>query len=344
MTCAPHRRLALLAVACALASPSCRKHAPRAVHVPEMAQGFDDRAIDAQHLDEDSAARHHVLNMGTPELCARLKGFVLRTQTTISLSQSSREVLQQSHAALLAQDAQGSIHLQSGDAKNQLELYAVGARAYVRQDRGHMRHKRRQEMEIPEMVEAGAASLRQMLQHFPGVTLTSPQAVTHDGRPAVRYSLDMSGAADPTLTPQPSLRALPIAAPSRWREEAKNQHIDGQLVVDVETGAVLRAEAKGTMTLPGHDGPPYQLALRCQHTLAEVNRTATIREPQNSIAEFRRPLRPHDPLSFDRSAQLPSVNNARGPANAPAEAPSEVPSDAPADGPPPEDSPLDDAP
>jgi hypothetical protein len=270
-----------------------------------MAQGFDASPIDAADLTAHSAARHHVLNMGAPEWIDRLGSFALRTQTTITLTEGNRPVSLRQHTTVLVRDAEGSSHLQTGNADHQLELIAVGDKAYVRQDKGHLRAKRRQEVDEVEMTEAASSGLRQMLQHFTGATLVQGTPATWEKRPALRYEIELSEHADPGSEPQPSLALLPIAPPSRWREEAKHPHLDGKVVVDEATGVVLKADLVGSMTLTGPTGQPLTLVLRCVHSLTDIGTVSKVREPSLSIGEIRRPTRPRAPLSFFQEAQAP---------------------------------------
>jgi len=283
----------------------CKSRSPKPVHVPDMAQGFDASPIDAADLTANSAARHHVLNMGSPEWISRLGSFALRAQTTISLTQHNQPVSQNVHTTVYVHDANFNSHLQAGNAEHQLELIAVGDKAYVRQDKGHLRQKRRQEVDEVEMTEAAVGALRQMLQHFAGATLVSGTAATWEGRPAWRYDVEIAEHPEPAQEPQPSLALLPIAPPSRWREEAKRAHLDGKVVVDQATGVVVKADVGGSMTLTGPTGQALTLVLRCVHTLSEIGTVSGVREPSGSISEIRRPTRPRAPLGFYRQAQAP---------------------------------------
>jgi len=314
---------------------ACKRRSPKPVHVPQMAQGFDASPIDVADLTTHAAARRHVLNMGAPEWGARLGSFALRAQTTITVSQNNNPVSQRQHTTVYVRDADGSSHLQAGNADHQLELIAVGDKAYVRQDKGHLRSKRRQEVDEVEMIEAAASALRQMLQHFTGATLVQGTQATWEGRAALRYEVELSEHPDPTSEPEPSLALLPIAPPSRWREEAKHAHLDGKVVVDEATGVVVKADVVGSMTLTGPTGQPLTLVLRCVHTLTEIGTVSKVREPAESISEIRRPTRPRAPLSFFREAQAPKASGAANPAPA-AQAPAEGATDEAA-GPPPEE-------
>lgn len=294
--------LVLTAAVMALSVPGC-KRSPKAVHVPDMAQGFDASPIAADSLSTQGAARHHVLNMGVPELSHRAESFALRVQTTITLSQDGKPQPPRIHTAVLVQDAVGSLHLQSGNGEHQLELVAVGDKAYVRQDRGHLRRKRRQEVDEVEMAEAAVSDVRELLQHFSGATLVNGTATKWEGREAVRYEVQLEEGTNPELEPQQSLALLPVSAPSRWREEAKHPRLDGKITVDGATGVVVKADMTGVLTVTGPTGQNITLTLRAVHTLTEMGTVAPVKEPKDSIAEVRRPVRPKDPLSFFRVAQ-----------------------------------------
>lgn len=290
----------------------CKGRTPKAVHVPDMAQGFAGGAIDGAGLAQDAAARRHVLNMGLPELLFRLQSFALRTQTTITLSQDNKPISQKVHTSVFVQDSAGNSHLQTGNAEHQLELLTFGDKAYVRQDRGHLRRKRRQEVDEVPMAEAAVANVRQTLQHFAGVALAHPEPIRFDGRDAVRYEVEETGQQLGGALPEPSLALLPVAAPSRWREEAKHAHLSGRMVVDTATGVVLKAELSGSMTVTGATGQPILMALSCTHTVNNIGSVSAVKEPKDSIAEIRRPVRPRNPLAFFKQAQKGQEQGATG--------------------------------
>lgn len=331
-----HRLFALTLVAL-LGAPACKGRTPKSVHVPQMAQGFDASPIAADSLNTDSAARHHVLNMGVPELSHRAQSFALRVQTSIAMTQAGKPLSQRTHTALFVQDAVGSTHLQTGNAEHQLELIAVGDKAYVRQDRGHLRHKRRQEVDEVEMAEAAVSGVRELLQHFAGATLVRGAPTTWEGREAVRYEVQLEEGKNPALQPQPSLALLPVAAPSRWREEAKHPRLDGKVTIDGATGLVVKADITGALTVTGATGQSVNLSLRTVHTLTEIGTVAAIKEPKDSIDEIRRPVRPKDPLRFFRAAQKGHLRPAAQPEGDPEGAPG--PEDAQGLGPADEDLP-----
>ena len=281
----------------------CKRRAPRAVKVPPIAQNFDAGPIDAGALEEAPAVRRHVLNMGLPELQHRLPAFRLRSQSTLGIKPSGQDAITRVHDVHLVVDERGNTWLRSGNSEHSWEIIALDAKAYVRQDRGHLRVKRRQEMELTEMLESQASGLRQMLQMFVGASVAHPERDTVQNRPVYRYSIVHTEHEDPTAEVSPSMTLLPVAAPSRWREEATHPHLDGSLVVDAETGVVLSAQATGTLQLLAPGGAPASLTLRLNHTVSDIGRITPIAEPQASIAEFRRPIRPRDPLHFFKEAQ-----------------------------------------
>ncbi len=333
------RTVKLFGLLLIFAMPACKKRMPKAVHVPEMAQGFDASPIDATKLTESALSRHHVLNMGLPELSHRLGSFALRTQTTITLSQESRTLSQKVHTGVYVRDEAGNTHLQTGNADHQLELIAKDDKAYVRQDRGHLRQKRRQEVDEVEMGEASVANVRELLQHFPGATLAHGTPATWEGREATRYDATLGDIKQEDLVPQPSLALLPVAAPSRWREEARHPRLAGKVVVDGATGAVVKADLTGSISITGATGQPVTLTLRAVHTLTDIGTVSGVREPPQSIGEIRRPMRPRDPLSFFREAQKGRPEAAGKPAAAKALAAPNPADDADGRGPPDEDLP-----
>jgi hypothetical protein len=286
-------------------SMGCKRRTPRAVKVPPIAQNFDAGPIDAGALEEAPGLRRHVLNMGLPELQHRLPAFRLRSQSTLGIQPTGQDAVTRVHDVHLVVDERGNAWLRSGNSEHTWELIAHDTKAYVRQDRGHLRVKRRQEMELTEMFESQVSGLRQMLQMFVGAQLTHPERDTVKNRAVFRYTLVQTEHEDAAAEVSPSMTLLPVAAPSRWREEATHPHLDGSVVVDAETGVVLSAQATGTLQLLAPGGSPASLTLRLNHSITDLGRITPIAEPSTSIAEFRRPVRPRDPLHFFKEAQRP---------------------------------------
>lgn len=303
------RRTAVAAaalVACVCSAPGCRRGRQHGAQVPSLAVAYDLRPLDAHALDAEGARR--ALGMPAGEVAARLKRLVAVQDVQLTLGQQGRVLLQERTASSVAFDGAGGVRASQRGTRHGFEVLAVGEKAFVRLDRGHYRGKGRRDVEVPELTEVAYSGLRQALQWFGPVQLTAPREGRVGGRPSVGYALQLQPGAASAPTQAGVLfppGALPAVPPGAWREGARDLRLEGRVEFDAETGVVLQARLKGELSCAGPEGRPMQLSLQVRHDVSEVGRAAEVTEPAGAVAEFRRPVRPREPLAFFRD-QLPA--------------------------------------
>jgi hypothetical protein len=84
-----------------------------------------------------------------------------------------------------------------------------------------------------------------------------------------------------------------------WRELAHPLSVAGNLWLDAETGAVLKAEVEGRLDISDRQVRATQLTVRYSGVVTRVGEVTSIKVPP-SIPEYRRTPPPRDLLAFFR--------------------------------------------
>ena len=279
--------------------------------MPSLQVAYDLRPIDARELETDVGSMRRALGMPAGEVAARLERLVAVQDVQLSLTQNGRPLLLERTASSVAFDGTGGVRATQRGSRHGFEVVAVGEKAFVRLDRGHYRGKGRRYVEVPEMTEVAYSGLRQALQWFGPLRFTAPRDGRVGGRPTVSYAVRLEqGGGAPQASEEAGVLfppgALPTVPPGAWREGARAPSLEGRVDVDAASGVVVAAKLSGQATLDGPDGRPMQLVVQVRHDISEVGRAAAVTEPAGAVAEFRRPVRPREPLAFFRD-QLPAA-------------------------------------
>jgi hypothetical protein len=206
----------------------------------------------------------------------------------------------------LTQDTQGHFHLKIVTPLHSIELYHVGEHVYVRHDRGLLRQKRQQVLDLAVWTDLVSSSLGDALEVFrPYLFFAESTQSTYQKRQIRRFSILLNGSAQnddssPMPPVRPSLLALPIAPMARWRKEAKPTDLEGSIVVDEDTALILSAKLKGKLDVMDRDVRPTQVLLTYTYKLLDLGKPQKIRVPSH-VEEFSRVPPPGDPLQFFRA-------------------------------------------
>ena len=286
-----------------VALAACRRPPPSTVAGDEPLIGFDLHPIDAAALATDAASRHRTLSMPAGEVAARLGAFAMDCEDEVVIEEGNATLSRELTKSHLAWDASANVHLQTGGTGRSLEMYAVGEKALIRLDKGQLRHKSRRDVDVLEMLHAATGGLEGTLSALGGVQVGNANATAIGPLATWTYALSLKerevGQAPLARLPKQA-GAVPVPMPAAWSENASHKEVEGQLVVDQATGAVMRAAVRGSMRL-SLGGRTLQLKVSHRRVLHHVGSVAPVIEPAGSVAEFRRPLRPREPLVFFRS-------------------------------------------
>jgi hypothetical protein len=284
--------------------PACRGRGDAARAVVAAPSFFDTSPIATGTFGEDAQLRQRVLGMAFGEAAARLQALHFESRTQFTFAQGAKTAYSQADRAVVHQDTAGNLHVLQATPMGQIELYAVAERAYVRLGKGELRHKPRRDVDTDALPQRAYAGLRQVLELFEDPTYEAGSPATVGGRAATRYTLQRSTSPQASERAAPDLR-IPAVPPGRWRENAQVTSLSGSVTIDNETGVVLQAEVDGRLQIPAASGPATQLSVHHSHSVTDAGRATTVRVPARSVPEFRRQIRPKDPLAFFRD-QLPT--------------------------------------
>lgn len=314
--CRPNRRcrlrFGLYAALCVVLSTStgCKRNRIGPLRVPPPPSFFNTSPIHIDGFADDAAVRHRVIAMPFGEAAARLGSLHFESRTHFAFSQGAGRSYEQSDKASVHHDSQGNVHVTSATPAAQVELITAGDKVFVRYDTGQLRQKTRRDVDIDELPEKAFAGMSQVLNLFAHIAYTEARQDSIGGRSVTRYKLknDSSQAPVAPAAVPPSGVRLPAAPPGRWREEARPVDLAGTMAIDNETGVLLEAEVDGRLEIRDPAVRVTTLVVHHSHAVSEAGTAGNVRAPTRYISEFRRPIRPRDPLSFfrDNLGSVPS--------------------------------------
>jgi hypothetical protein len=286
----------VLSLAAATAIAACRSEAHR--RGEGLHGGVASSPIDLRAFPGDPAVAAHILRMSFAEAATRLGSLSFEARTFFVFNRAGVD-REQTHIGRVTQDASGNFYVLSDTGPSQVELYLVGDSVYVRQDKGHLRHKAR-----PEAVGAWRdlvwSSLRESLGLFaPHLRFIDARDETAAGRLVWRYRIALAPEGEPGIPLPPASPSLPLSPTSRWRELARPLSATGSLWLDAATGVPMRLKLDGRLEVADRDVRPTQLTVRYDGAVSSAGRVKPISPPE-SIPELERTPPVEDPISFFR--------------------------------------------
>ncbi len=260
---------------------------------------YDTSPIDITGFPDDGDVLRRILYMPFGEAATRLGSLTFEARSSFVFSRGAEEY-EQSDVYSVTQDSRGNFHVVLDTPKSKVEIYLVGETVYVRQNRGHLRHKPRRDVEAESWCELVFASMVQVLELFrPRLTMVDPKPSMVDDRQAIRYRLELADKGEPLPWPTDSVpdTRLPVAPLARWRELARPLDLRGALWLDAASGSLSRISLKGRIEIADRKVRPTQLEIHYDAAVTNVGKVGSI-EPPESIAEFRRIPRPRGLLDF----------------------------------------------
>lgn len=285
---------------------ACSEPAPPAAN-SRIKRDYDTSSMNVESLAENPSLQRRILAMPVGEVVARLGSFTFKGRSFFSFSRGTQENSQadtyEAHV-----DGEQNFRVKVDTGETQVEAYVVGEEMFVRQNLGHIRSKpNRDATTVEKWAELAWTSQRSALEPFFGrVVLLDEGSESLDGRSAQRFSLSLGPVTDAGKQVVDGLppNALPVAAPSGWRENASPRGLSGTLWVDVESGVIVKSKFEGRLEISDEKVRPTQLNLRYEGALANIGVAPTVKAPADARPEYVRTPRPVDQLSFFRS-ELP---------------------------------------
>lgn len=330
------RRAALLLVAVLVALSSlagCRSEENEAAkerlsqpEPPDPLVEQSEEVIRASALADEQAVRDRVNRMSFAEVARRLGSLKLVSEGELSFERSDLKVRSKEKVTVLQAEAGDfSVVTETSDGSEQQLVFANGI-LFLKNNNGHWRASRDPVGERNELREEGAGIWRSFYDLFAhALTLESRGATTHKGRSAIRYAIQVGNEEGEALAlaagakPPPrqvdddedagTLDAGPVASDAEvqawvservrtWRKKARPGGGSGELLVDEQTGALLKVHFDGRLVV-GDQKPPAILKVKIRHDVSDVGKAHEIIVPKDAIDEVVRkkwPVKPRELL------------------------------------------------
>ena len=253
--------------------------------------------IDVTQFSTDPNTEHRVLYMRADEVHRRLQSFQFEAESTWSVVRENK-THEQLDRYQVQYDALGNRSYLLETPKEINTAYLHDGQFYVRQNLGRLRRKPPRGVGLDEWGEIAFSSLRQTLALFrPELRLEQGNVTKLGEREVVRIKLGLRE--DPVET---KLTDLPIptravSSVANWREKASPTSLKGHLLIDRNTGVIVRADIKGELEVP-REPSALIIGVHYQSGITGIGNTKALPEPKRSIKELRRKRPPHQMLSF----------------------------------------------
>jgi hypothetical protein len=314
------RRTTLTLTLVLLAGCNCQRAeniaAKERLSAPPPPSKVDARAkekIDAEGLHKSEKARDRANLMRAEEIAARVGGYKLDTKANLAFARGSWKMNAKEEVHVeQAPEGDFSIRIETGSGGLQQLVYANDV-LFLKNNNGKWRASRDPRGERTEYLNDSVGIWRSFYKLVGHSLVLEPVGpTTHDGRSAYEYTMrlpDLSSEAKELgkNDPEPSLTA-PDGGPEDpaevrkrvterlkgWRKRARPAGGRGSMVVDAESGVVVRVEFKGKMVV-GDRAKVAQLNVEVSHRMKEVGSAPKVLVPKEAIDEVARKKWPVDP-------------------------------------------------
>lgn len=257
--------------------------------------------LEAGNLDQDPRLARRVLTMSAAETTERLGPHRVDANVQFSWKGKEGELSLTERRTLLSGrgGVSGDFHASLENSRDQgFEVMRVGGQVYARSRYQKFRQRTRDRGMAERSREEIAGVLRDVNTLFnQRVKLESRGTVNHEGRAAHRYALKLgppqAGEGGNPLPPPPVAREGVDAATQRrlaFLEKREPTQLEGLLVVDEETGAVLWAKVDGRLRVPdGEQAPGAELKFHADLALTKIGEAPAISAPKDALPDADKP-------------------------------------------------------
>ena len=254
--------------------------------------------VDAFHTNED--VQHRILNLTFQEARSRLSSLLFEAESSMTFRRGEDKWEQTDHFEAAA-DALGQQRIILDTPEHKVEAHLMGNKLYIGQDHGKIREKDARGLELNDWGELAYSSLSQALSPFrPNLNFSAPTQTEVGNRPALKFKLEM---AEPS--PQSALENLaeqgrPVRVPALWRELSRPTDVQGHIIIDRDTGVILRSQITGKLEISDREVHPTQLLIQYQSGVTQIGNTEPLTKPTRVSPEPRRKAPASKPLHFFR--------------------------------------------
>ncbi|MDQ3262495.1 MAG: hypothetical protein M3Y59_02365 [Myxococcota bacterium] len=302
----PSRTLILAPVCLLLAACSdpVDKAAKERIFSPEdppKAVASASETLDAAALDSDPRLARRVLTMSAAETTERLGAHRMDANIQFTWKGNDRGVQLTERRELIAGQGgvSGDFHATLENSREQgLEVIRADGKVYARNRYQKFRQRLRDRGMAERAREDIAGVLRDVDTLFKHrVVLESRGTSDHQGRPAHRYALKLAENAalvsDRELPPPPaSKQGMDRSTLNRmgFLNDRTPTALEGMIVVDAKTGAVLWAKVDGRVQVPAAESTPAaELKLHVDLALSNIGKSVTLAAPKEFLPDEDKP-------------------------------------------------------
>lgn len=292
---------------------------------PETKDPLDEKAaekLDASAVGTDDTVRRRINRMAFGEVKRRLNALSLHSEAVLSFERGTLKI-KSSEVVDLKQAKEGdfSLTLVTGD-ENRQEVASLNDVFFLKNNNGRWRISRDPSGERERLREDSAGVWRSFYDLFNHALVFKKEGTaTYQGRNVVRYKIGVKNLSDeakalgqnePQPDPTPPAEVdggVPKADPAvenkklmgrmaAWRKNARAAGGRGEMLVDENTGVILKLDFTGKMVVG--DGPtPAELNVRIKVETKDIGKAIVIPTPKDAVAEITRekfPVAPREPF------------------------------------------------
>jgi len=345
----PTRFAAVLFLVATALGPACA--CPRAEDVeakerlfspppPDPMKAKAEEPIDAGALADNPEMFKRVSRMGFREAHARLGSMVLTSTSELSFSRDKLKV-EAAEDVKVVYDTSGdfSVHLVTGNESTQELIYANDV-LFLKNNNGQWRASRDPTGERIELLEDSAGVWRSFYDLFVhaltienrggkrvagrdgiayGLTVTNKsaeaEALGKDGAP-LNQQPSYDGGPPPLVEETPEQKQALLGRLAKWRERARAAGGSGEMVVDADTGVILKVDFKGSLVV-GDEPTLAKLNVKMKYALDGIGKDHEVKVPKEAIEEVTRKHWPVDPRGrLEEKGIVPPLPKEEGAAGA----------------------------
>jgi hypothetical protein len=256
-----------------------------------------------EQLADDARLAERILTMGAAEMAERLGAHRFNAQVSFDWSTPSASPVKLTETRLLEADARGvngDFHAKVDNSQDVgLEVIRVDGAVYARNRFGKFRLRRRDRGMAERTREDVVAPLRELDALFDRRVKLLPQGtVSYEGRPALRYEVQLASAA-----PKAQAAALPALLPAKGGVDETTRRrlaflatksprsLKGEVLIDQATSVVVRASLDGRLEVAGQgNAKPAALRVTLEQKVTKIGQPPQLKIPPGALPDVDKPL------------------------------------------------------
>lgn len=238
-----------------------------------ISQEVEDRPIDVDEAARSAGELARALAMPHADVGEALGAHRVEGRSSITVREGDRVVEELEDEVRIVLDADGDYSATLDNSKDYgRHVFFVDGQLYLRPRYGNY-HRR------APTSETEPATIRREIFGATGAyfELLAARAETTDGGARTVAGRDARVVTVATAA-KARPRAVPTTAQSAWRAGATVEEVEGEVVLDAESGAPLEASIAGTVTF-ARDGRTFSMRIEAEHRVRDVGTADQVEPP-----------------------------------------------------------------